>query len=233
MGFIRMAVHATSIQDGRHARRNRYLALHGMGRDDGGICLDRPQPLDGDKDDGQTGQQKSPSFCHLNFLHTRLNINESFEKLNGRLRARGGCIRFSKLRDVFSGYSFHGRFFDWESARNAGSDFNSHSSPSIPLHELGGDPHLTLTLSPPIGWERRGTSKRMPTVAWKSSHWRRVQGFNARIFSGKSLIVEGRGRPQSFGGEAEKETAGHGDGKAAEDCRTPRRWRVGGIGRRL
>ena len=48
-------------------------------------------------------------------------------------------------------------------------------------------PYLTLTLSPPIGWERRGDSKRMPTVAWMSSHRRRVQGSNARILLGKSL----------------------------------------------
>ena len=57
-----------------------------------------------------------------------------------------------------------------------------------PLPMNPGDPYLTLTLSPPIRWERRGDSKRMPTVAWMSSHWRQVQGFNARIFSGNSHL---------------------------------------------
>ncbi len=50
-----------------------------------------------------------------------------------------------------------------------------------------GNPHLTLTLSPPIGWERRGNSKRTPIVLWKKWGQRQVQGFNARIFSGNSL----------------------------------------------
>ena len=27
------------------------------------------------------------------------------------------------------------------------------------------NPHLTLTLSPPIGWERRGDTRRMPSIA--------------------------------------------------------------------
>ncbi len=58
-----------------------------------------------------------------------------------------------------------------------------------------GDPHLTLALSPPIRWERRGNppsprlrrtgSKRMAAVARKSGRRRQVQGFKARIFRGK------------------------------------------------
>jgi len=41
------------------------------------------------------------------------------------------------------------------------------------------NPHLTLTLSPPIGWERRGNSGRMRSVARKLAEQRQVQGNNA------------------------------------------------------
>ncbi len=40
------------------------------------------------------------------------------------------------------------------------------------------DPHLTLTLSPPIRWERRGNSRRMLVVALIHGSKRLVQGFN-------------------------------------------------------
>ena len=81
-----------------------------------------------------------------------------------------------------------------------------------------GDPHLTLALSPPIRWERRGNppsprlrrtgSRRMAAVARKSGRMRQVQGFKARIFRGILTMnlkgQEGRAaiiltpHPQSF-----------------------------------
>jgi hypothetical protein len=42
------------------------------------------------------------------------------------------------------------------------------------------NPHLTLTLSPPIGWERRGNSKRTRIVPRKSVEQRQVHDPNAR-----------------------------------------------------
>ena len=43
------------------------------------------------------------------------------------------------------------------------------------------DPHLTLTLSPPIGWERRGKSKLGRMVTRETGSLRQIQGFNARM----------------------------------------------------
>jgi hypothetical protein len=42
------------------------------------------------------------------------------------------------------------------------------------------NPHLTLTLSPPIGWERRGNSRRTRIVPRRSVEQRQVHGPNAR-----------------------------------------------------
>jgi hypothetical protein len=61
--------------------------------------------------------------------------------------------------------------------------------------------HLTLTLSPPIRWERRGNSRRTRTVLWKPASIRQVQGFNAGIFRGiltPSLSPEGARVPCPF-----------------------------------
>ena len=41
------------------------------------------------------------------------------------------------------------------------------------------NPHLTLTLSPPIGWERRGNSSRTRIVPRRPVEQRRVHGPNA------------------------------------------------------
>ena len=57
-----------------------------------------------------------------------------------------------------------------------------------------GDPHLTLALSPPIRWERRGKSRRMAAVARKSGRMRQVQGFKARIIRGILSPLRGEGR---------------------------------------
>ena len=46
------------------------------------------------------------------------------------------------------------------------------------------DPHLTLTLSPPIRWERRGNSRRAQRVTRETGSLRQVQGFNARSYRG-------------------------------------------------
>jgi hypothetical protein len=40
--------------------------------------------------------------------------------------------------------------------------------------------HLTLALSPPIGWERRGNSRRTRIVPRRSVEQRQVHGPNAR-----------------------------------------------------
>ena len=45
---------------------------------------------------------------------------------------------------------------------------------------LSMNPHLTLTLSPPIGWERRGNSRRTRIVPRRSVEQRQVHGPNAR-----------------------------------------------------
>ena len=59
------------------------------------------------------------------------------------------------------------------------------------------NPHLTLTLSPPIRWERRGNSRRTRTVLWKPESIRQVQGFNARNFRGiLTLTLSHREREQ-------------------------------------
>src|ERR1035441_7164327 len=42
------------------------------------------------------------------------------------------------------------------------------------------NPHLTLTLSPPIGWERRGDRRRTRFVPRRSGEQRQVHGANAR-----------------------------------------------------
>ena len=47
------------------------------------------------------------------------------------------------------------------------------------------NPHLTLTLSPPIGWERRGNSRRTRLVPRKFAEQRQVQGSNAQVAFGK------------------------------------------------
>jgi len=46
------------------------------------------------------------------------------------------------------------------------------------------NPDLTLTLSPPIGWERRGNSRRIRIVPRRSVEQRRVHGPNGRQNSG-------------------------------------------------
>ena len=46
------------------------------------------------------------------------------------------------------------------------------------------NPHLTLTLSPPIRWERRGNSHRTCFCGRMSVGRTPVQGFNARMFRG-------------------------------------------------
>jgi hypothetical protein len=45
----------------------------------------------------------------------------------------------------------------------------------------GMNPHLTLTLSPPIGWEGRGNSRRTRTVLSKSAERRPIQGIKIKI----------------------------------------------------
>ena len=72
---------------------------------------------------------------------------------------------------------------------------------SLPMNP--GDPHLTLALSPPIRWERRGNppsprlrrtgSRRMAAVARKSGRMRQVQGGKARIFRGILSPLRGEG----------------------------------------
>ncbi len=62
---------------------------------------------------------------------------------------------------------------------------------SLPLNP--GDPHLTLALSPPIGWERRGKSKRMAAVARMPGRMRQVQGSKARIIRGILSPLRGEG----------------------------------------
>ncbi|MGA2557046.1 MAG: tRNA epoxyqueuosine(34) reductase QueG [Verrucomicrobiota bacterium] len=49
------------------------------------------------------------------------------------------------------------------------------------------NPHLTLTLSPPIGWERRGNSRRTRLVPRKFAEQRQVQGSNAQVAFGGNL----------------------------------------------
>ena len=48
------------------------------------------------------------------------------------------------------------------------------------LRCLSMNPHLTLTLSPPMGWERRGNSRRTRIVPRSSVEQRRVHSPNAR-----------------------------------------------------
>jgi len=49
------------------------------------------------------------------------------------------------------------------------------------------NPHLTLTLSPPIGWERRGNSRRKRLISRKFAKQRQVQGSNAQVAFGGNL----------------------------------------------
>ncbi|MGA2555892.1 MAG: hypothetical protein ABSG04_06410, partial [Verrucomicrobiota bacterium] len=48
-------------------------------------------------------------------------------------------------------------------------------------------PHLTLTLSPPIGWERRGNSRRTPIVPREFAEQRQARGSNAQVAVGGTL----------------------------------------------
>ncbi len=55
-------------------------------------------------------------------------------------------------------------------------------------------PSLTLTLSPPIRWERRGKSKLGRMVTRETGSLRQIQGFNARMIRGLCQVTPIPGR---------------------------------------
>ena len=76
---------------------------------------------------------------------------------------------------------------------------------------LSMNPHLTLTLSPPIGWERRGNSRRTRIVPPRSVEQRQVHGPNARQNFGVEAFQEPSPHPgplpsHRMGAEREQET---------------------------
>jgi hypothetical protein len=73
------------------------------------------------------------------------------------------------------------------------------------------NPHLTLALSPPIGWERRGNSRRTRIVPPRSVEQRQVHGPNARQNFGVEAFQEPSPHPgplpsHRMGAEREQET---------------------------